>query len=113
MAVDAPSDSRTPEGNPHSTGNESNLNVNGNTNGSTVNGNNKRGKVEKRFFMGDQGVNMWREGMEVGSLMRDGISQYQFKFTFSFYLHLYIYVYGDAFVLLPGFDWTWEKGVVV
>jgi hypothetical protein len=62
MAVDAPSDRRTPEG-------ESNLN--GNTNG------NKRGKVEKRFFMGDQGVNMWREGMEVGSLMRDGISQYQ------------------------------------
>jgi hypothetical protein len=61
MAVDAPSDRRTPEG-------ESNLN--GNTNG------NKRGKVEKRFFMGDQGVNMWREGMEVGSLMRDGISQY-------------------------------------
>jgi hypothetical protein len=64
MAVDAPSDRRTPEGNP---------NANGDTNG---NGN-KRGKVEKRFFMGDQGVNMWREGMEVGSLMRDGISQYQ------------------------------------
>lgn len=71
MAVDAPSDRRTPEGN--STGNESNTNTNGN--GSTANGN-KRGKVEKRFFMGDQGVNMWRDGMEVGSLMRDGISQY-------------------------------------
>lgn len=61
MAVDAVSDRRTPEGE---------------STGSNANGN-KRGKVEKRFFMGDQGVNMWREGMEVGSLMRDGISQYQ------------------------------------
>lgn len=37
---------------------------------------NKRGKVEKRFFMGDQGVNMWGEGMEVGSIVRDGISAF-------------------------------------
>ena len=25
--------------------------------------------------MGDQGVNMWREGMQVGSILRDGISE--------------------------------------
>lgn len=79
MAVDAPSDRRTPEGE---------------SNGSTVNGN-KRGKVEKRFFMGDQGVNMWREGMEVGSLMRDGISQYQV--TLSLYLHTCMYMHSPFF----------------
>jgi hypothetical protein len=90
MAVDAPSDRRTPEG-------ESNLN--GNTNG------NKRGKVEKRFFMGDQGVNMWREGMEVGSLMRDGISQYQV--TLSLYLHTYMYMHSPFFPGLTGRRRLW------
>jgi hypothetical protein len=99
MAVDAPSDRRTPEGNPPN-GNESNLNGNG----STVNGN-KRGKVEKRFFMGDQGVNMWREGMEVGSLMRDGISQY--SATFSLHLHTYMYMHSPFFTGATGRKRSW------
>ena len=37
----------------------------------------KKKHMERRFFMGDQGVDLWREGMEVGSMMRDGIGTLQ------------------------------------
>jgi actin-related protein len=33
------------------------------------------GKVRK-YFVGEEGANSWREGMEVGSMMRDGLGQY-------------------------------------
>jgi hypothetical protein len=36
----------------------------------------KKKHMERRFFMGDQGVDLWREGMEVGSMMRDGIGKF-------------------------------------
>ena len=36
----------------------------------------KKKHMERRFFMGDQGVDLWREGMEVGSMMRDGVGMF-------------------------------------
>jgi hypothetical protein len=33
----------------------------------------KKERVERRYFVGDQGVGIWREGMEVGNMMRDGV----------------------------------------
>ena len=33
------------------------------------------GKVRK-YFVGEEGANSWRDGMEVGSIMRDGLGQY-------------------------------------
>ena len=33
------------------------------------------GKVRK-YFVGEEGANSWRDGMEVGSMMRDGLGQY-------------------------------------
>jgi hypothetical protein len=43
-------------------------------------GTNERSKkiiMEKRYFMGEDGVNVWRKGMEVASFMRDGIGEFQ------------------------------------
>lgn len=37
----------------------------------------KKAVMEKRYFMGDQGVNVWRSGMEIGSIVKDGISESQ------------------------------------
>ncbi len=44
-------------------------------------GKERRKKVitEKRYFMGEDGVNVWRKGMEVDSFMRDGISACSFR----------------------------------
>jgi hypothetical protein len=47
-------------------------------------GTNERSKkviMEKRYFMGEDGVNVWRKGMEVASFMRDGIGEFQLLAT--------------------------------
>lgn len=31
---------------------------------------------QKKYYVGEEGVNVWRAGMEVGSMMTDGISTY-------------------------------------
>jgi hypothetical protein len=35
----------------------------------------KKKHLERRYFMGDRGVDLWRENMEVGSMIKDGISK--------------------------------------
>ncbi len=35
----------------------------------------KKVVIEKKYFMGEDGVNVWRKGMQVGNFMMDGISE--------------------------------------
>lgn len=37
----------------------------------------KKKIMEKRYYMGDNGANVWRDGMEVDNMMRDGISEFE------------------------------------
>jgi actin-like protein 6A len=38
--------------------------------------NNVGGGKKKTYYFGDDGVNVWREGMEVGNFMVDGMSEF-------------------------------------
>lgn len=67
-----PTSSKSDPRAPHANGESSTSGQNGN--GGSSSGIKKKKIMEKRYFVGEQGVNVWREGMEVGNMITDGIS---------------------------------------
>lgn len=55
-----------------SDGGESSTNGNGADGDDPMDGE-KEGRKKKSYFFGDDGVNVWRSGMEVGNFMVDGM----------------------------------------